>query len=178
VQFLIRSAEVFPEKTAVIYGENRYTYKEFYARVNRLADALKKQGIGVDDKVAFLCPNITPMLEAQYVVPMIGAVLVSINIRLSSKEIVYIINHSDSKAIFVDTEFAKSIQPVLSELENVKFFVNICDGVDVRPLSGTDYESLLATGSPDPKPVAVENERQTSTINYTSGTTGLPKGVM
>jgi acyl-CoA synthetase (AMP-forming)/AMP-acid ligase II len=178
VQFLIRSANVYPDKTAVIHGKSRYTYKEFYARVNRLADALKKQGIGVDDKVAFLCPNIPPMLEAHYAVPMIGAVLVSINIRLSSKEIAYIINHSDSKAVFVDSEFAKSIQPVISELDNVKFFVNICDGVDDKPLAGTDYESFLASGSPDPMPVAVDSERQVATINYTSGTTGLPKGVM
>ncbi len=178
VQFLIRSSAVYPGKTAVIYGKSRYTYKEFYTRVNRLADSLKKQGIGVGDKVAFLCPNIPPMLEAHYAVLMIGAVLVSINIRLSPKEISYIINHSDAKAVFADSELAKSIEPVISELDNVHFFVNICDGVADKPLSGTDYESFLAAGSPDPMPIAVENERQAATINYTSGTTGLPKGVM
>ena len=74
VQFLIRSANVYPDKTAVVYGDTRYTYSEFYARVNRLADALKKQGIGPDDKVAFLCPNTPPMLEAHNAVPMIGAI--------------------------------------------------------------------------------------------------------
>jgi fatty-acyl-CoA synthase len=169
---------VYPEKTAVIYGKSRYTYKEFYNRVNRLADSLKKQGIGVGDKVAFLCPNIPPMLEAHYAVPMIGAVLVSVNIRLSSKEISYIINHSDAKAVFVDSELAGSIQPVLSELDKVDFFVNICDVNENKPLSGTDYESFLASGSPETMPVSVDNERQAITINYTSGTTGLPKGVM
>ncbi len=178
VQFLIRSANVYPDKTAVIYGNSRYSYKDFYARVNRLADALKKKGIGIDDKVAFLCPNIPPMLEAHYAVPMIGAVLVSINIRLSPKEIAYIINHSDAKAVFIDAEFAKSVQPILSELDKVGFFVNICDGTDDMPMEGTDYESFLATGAPDPIPVAVDSERQVATINYTSGTTGLPKGVM
>ncbi len=178
VQFLIRSANVYPDKTAVIYGNSRCTYKEFYARVNRLADALKKKGIGVDDKVAFLCPNIPPMLEAHYAVPMIGAVLVSINIRLSPKEIAYIINHSDAKAVFVDSEFAKAVQPALAELDQVDFFVNICDVSEDKPLPGTDYESFLASGSPDPMPVTVEDERQVATINYTSGTTGQPKGVM
>ena len=175
VQFLIRSANVYPDKTAVVYGDTRYTYSEFYARVNRLADALKKQGIGLDDKVAFLCPNIPPMLEAHSAVPMIGAVLVSINIRLSPSEISYIINHSDAKAVFVDTEFAKSVQPILKELNQVKFFVNICDGTDERPLPGTDYEDFLATGSPEPMPVAVENERQVATINYTAARLGCRK---
>jgi fatty-acyl-CoA synthase len=178
VQFLLRSASVYPEKTAVVYGNTRYTYSEFYARINRFADALKKQGIGKDDKVAFLCPNIPPMLEAHYAVPMIGAVLVSINIRLAPSEIAYIVNHSDTKALFVDAEFAKSVEPVLEELQGVKFFVNICDGTDAKPLPGTDYESFLATGSPEPAPIAVEDERQVLAINYTSGTTGKPKGVM
>ena len=178
VKFLTRSAEVYPEKVAVIYGDTRRTYLEFYERVNRFADALMKKGIGKDDKVAFLCPNTPPMLEAHYAVPMIGAVLVSVNIRLSSNEVAYIINHSDAKAVFVDNEFAGIIQPILDQLEKVKFFVNICDKSNDQPLPGTEYESFLGTGSPDPVPVAVQNERDIATINYTSGTTGLPKGVM
>ena len=106
VNFLIRSAEVYPDKEAVVHGDKRYTYKEFYHRVNRLAGALVKKGIGKGDKVAFLCPNTPHTLEAHNAVPMIGAALVAINIRLSSREIAYIINHSDAKALFVDNEFA------------------------------------------------------------------------
>ena len=178
VKFLVRSAMVFPVKEAVIYGDQRRTYKEFYERVNRLASALKKRGIGKGDKVAFICPNTPPMLEAHYAVPMIGAALVSINIRLSAGEIAYIINHSDSKAVFVDNEFAGLVSKNLAELTKVKTVVNICDISPDTPLDGTDYESFLAEGSPDPVFIDVDDERQVATINYTSGTTGLPKGVM
>jgi fatty-acyl-CoA synthase len=98
VTFLVRSAEVYPDKVAVVHGDKRYTYRQFRERVNRLANALISRGIGKGDKVAFLCPNIPPMLEAHNAVPMIGAALVSINTRLSSGEIEYIVNHSDTKA--------------------------------------------------------------------------------
>ena len=178
VKFLARSAAVYPEKTAVVHGHTRYTYRQFQERVHRLADALQKRGIGRGDKVAFVCPNTPPMLEAHYAVPMIGAALVSINIRLSAKEVAYIINHSDSRAVFVDNEFAGLIQPIADQLEKVKFYVNICDVSSEQPLKGPDYDTFLETGSADPVSVAVEDERAVATINYTSGTTGLPKGVM
>jgi acyl-CoA synthetase (AMP-forming)/AMP-acid ligase II len=178
VNFIFRSAAVYPEKVAVVYGDTRYTYLEFCRRINRLADALKKNGIRKGDKVAFLCPNIPPMLEAHYAVPMIGAALVSINIRLSANEVAYIIDHSEAKAVFVDNEFAGIVQSVQDRLKNVKLFVNICDVRNERPLAGPDYESFLKTGSSDEVPFEVENERDIATINYTSGTTGLPKGVM
>ncbi len=178
VHFIRRSAEVFDDKIAVIYGEKRYSYREFYQRVNRLASALKAMGIQKGDKVAFICPNTPPTLEAHYAVPMIGAALVTINIRLSAGEISYIINHSDARAVFVDNEFANLITPVQSELSQVETFVNICDVSDERPLDGPEYEEFLNSGAPDPLPVEVDDEYQVATINYTSGTTGKPKGVM
>jgi len=118
------------------------------------------------------------MLEAHYAVPMIGAALVSVNIRLSSNEVAYIINHSDSKAVFVDNEFSGLVTPIVGELTQVKTFVNICDISDEKPLDGVEYEEFLNTGSEEPVDIVVEDEYQLATINYTSGTTGLPKGVM
>ncbi|MFZ0927458.1 MAG: acyl--CoA ligase family protein [Syntrophobacteraceae bacterium] len=178
VNFLSRSASIFADKVAVVYEDKRYTYQEFYNRVNRLADALRKVGIGKDDKVAFMCPNIPAMLEAHYAVPMIGAALVSINIRLSSREVGYIINHSDSKVILVDNEFAHVIKSIMKDLTNITTVVNICDVSDEMPLTGMEYEQFLQTGSDAPIEPVVEDEYQLATINYTSGTTGLPKGVM
>jgi fatty-acyl-CoA synthase len=179
--FLDRSAFVFREKTAVVYGQQRTPYPEFAARVNQLAHALRDWGLGRGERVAFLCPNIPPLLEAHFAVPLAGGVLVAINTRLSSAEIQYILNHSESRLLFVDTELAALIAPIRESLEMVQVIVNIVDqeaGAPGEPLPGPDYEAFLAGGSTEALPFWLEDENETISINYTSGTTGQPKGVM
>lgn len=176
VDFLHRSVLVYPDRIAVIHGEKRCTYREFYARVNRLATALQRVGVEPGDKVAFICPNIPPMLEAHYAVPLIGAALVSVNIRLSPGEVSYIIDHSDAKCVFVDTEFSGLVDR--DALGKVERFVNIRDTEAPAILEGEEYEQFLASGSPKPVAPAITDEDQLIAINYTSGTTGKPKGVM
>ncbi len=171
VSFLQRSACVFPDKVAVVHGARRYTYRQFEERVNRLASALRGAGMNRHDRVAFLCPNIPAMLEAHYAVPAAGGVLVAINTRLSSDEIGYILTHSGSRVLFVDAELEPLVKPLrLSGLEVVR--------VDDTGAPGDPYEDFLAGGSPGPVESWLEDEEETIAINYTSGTTGRPKGVM
>jgi fatty-acyl-CoA synthase len=171
VSFLTRSAYVFPDKTAVVHGRRRYTYRQLAERVNRLASALRTAGMGKHDRVAFICPNIPAMLEAHYGVPAAGGVLVAINTRLSSDEIGYILQHSGAKFLFVDAELEGLIKPLdLKGLRIVR--------VDDTGAAGDPYEDFLAGGSPEPVESWLEDEEETIAINYTSGTTGRPKGVM
>src|SRR5688500_11861797 len=125
LRFLQRSAAVFRTKPAVIYEQKSYTYPEMEARVHRLASALRGIGIAKGDRVACLLPNIPPMLEAHFAVPLSGAILVAINTRLSCGEIAYVLNHSGAKALIVDTELAPLVQPVLDQLETVETIVSV-----------------------------------------------------
>ncbi|MCC6154942.1 MAG: long-chain-fatty-acid--CoA ligase [Candidatus Hydrogenedentes bacterium] len=176
--FIERSAAVYPNKIAVVHGEKRYTYRAFGTRVNRLASALRGAGLKKDDRVAFLCANTPPMLEAHFGVPLAGGVLVCINTRLAPNEIKYILNHSGATFLFVDTEFTNIIKPILGQLETVKHIVNCADLPDCERLEGPEYEDFIANGSPDPAPWVIEDEMDSISINYTSGTTGMPKGVL
>ncbi len=171
VSFLERSSAVFPDKTAVVHGPRRYTYRQLQERANRLASGLRRAGLRRHDRVAFLCPNIPAMLEAHYGIPAAGGILVAINIRLSTDEIGYILQHSGARFLFVDAELESLVKPLdLAGLRVVR--------VDDTGAAGDPYEDFLATGAPEPVPGWLEDEEETIAINYTSGTTGRPKGVM
>ncbi len=175
--FLERAASVYANKPAVIYRDRVHTYAEFHQRTRRLAAALRQAGIGKGDRVAILAPNIPAMLEASFAPLEIGAALVTLNIRLSSREIAYVLNHSGAKLLLFDTGFAGIVRGLASETTAVESYVQI---VDTEPrcddLDGQDYETFLADAKELSPPTPI-SELDTITINYTSGTTGFPKGV-
>ncbi|MBW1786048.1 MAG: long-chain-fatty-acid--CoA ligase [Deltaproteobacteria bacterium] len=175
--FLERSARVFGDREAVVYGERRYSYAEMYRRVNRFASALRRAAIGKDDRVAFLTPNVPAFLEAHYAVPLSGGVLVPINIRLSPREVDFILDHSEPEIIFVDPEFTSLVEASLERRPSLKI-VNVPDGEGGKGLDGPDFESFLDAGDDEPLEWSEGNEDDLISINYTSGTTGQPKGVM
>src|SRR5688500_10030553 len=146
LRFLQRSADVFRQKPAVVYGERSWTYPELNERVHRLASALRGAGIERGDRVAYLVPNIPPLLEAHFGVLLAGGVLVAINTRLSGPEIVYILNHSGAKILVVDTELARLVEPVLGKLEHVETIVSVEDVPGGVRLPGPEYEAFLAGG--------------------------------
>jgi len=171
VSFLERSTLIFPNKIAVVHGERHYTYREFAERVYRLASHLRGIGLQKHDRVAFLSPNTPPLLEAHFAVPAAGGILVAINTRLNSREIGYILQHSGSTILFVDDELYHLVEPLdLSGLHVVR----------VADTGSADdpYEQFLAGGAPEPLVSWLADEEETICINYTSGTTGNPKGVM
>ena len=178
LSFLDRSTFVYPNKGAITYGDQKYTYAQFYERVKRLAGALRQAGVEKGDRVAFFLPNVPPMLEGHYGPLWIGAVLVAINYRLSSREISYILNHSGAKVLVFDSEFTPTVRALKNEVPGVSTFVQV---VDTAPraeyIPGSDYESFLASATPEDNRVELDSELDTITINYTSGTTGMPKGV-
>ena len=178
LRFLERSTAVFRDKIAVVHGDLQYTYAEFGKRVNRLASALRDGGVERGDRVAFLCPNIPPLLEAHFGVPLAGAALVAINVRLSPNEVAYIINHSGAKYLFVDSALASTLKPVRDQLKTVETIININDAPGDSHVDGQDYEAFLDGQNSDPLPWLIEDEEEMISINYTSGTTGKPKGVM
>jgi fatty-acyl-CoA synthase len=171
LSFLKRSAFIFPDKIAVVHGARRYSYRVFEDRIHRLASQLRKYGFQKHDRVAFLCPNIPALLEAHFAIPMAGGILVAINTRLNSEEIGYILDHSASKFLFVD----KELYPILESL-NMKGIQTIV--VNDTGEADDPYEQFLAEGNPEPIENWLKNEEEPIALNYTSGTTGRPKGVI
>ena len=176
--FLERSAVVFADKTAVRYGDRQWSYAELRRRAHRLAGALRNAGVQPGDRVACLLPNTPPLLEAHFGVPLAGAVLVAVNTRLKGAEIAYILDHSEAKILIVDSELASVISPFVAQLGSTKKFVIVRDTQPESLLQGEDYEEFLSRGREEFEDFRLHEENDVISVNYTSGTTGRPKGVM
>jgi fatty-acyl-CoA synthase len=180
IGFLLRSASVYPDRLAVAYGERRYSWREALERCRRLAAALRARGVGRGDTVAVMAPNIPETFEAHFGVPMAGAVLNALNIRLDPTTIAFILQHGEAKVLITDTEFAPVIKQALDQLERKPLVIDIADamGPGGNLLGEMDYEAFLATGEPAFSEMTPKDEWEAITLNYTSGTTGNPKGVV
>jgi len=180
LSFLPKAAATYPEHVSVIDGETRYTWAETYARCRRLASALARRGIGAGDTVAVMAPNVTAAFEATFGVPMLGAVLNALNYRLSPGEIGFILNHGEAKVLITDTEFAATIEGALAHVDNPPLVIDIDDPAvpDGKLLGEMDYEAFLETGDPEFAWGYPDDEWKAISLNYTSGTTGNPKGVV
>jgi fatty-acyl-CoA synthase len=181
--FLTRAAQVHPNKPAVIHGDTVITYGEFHERCCRLAGALAKAGVGKGDTVAVLAGNVPATLEAHYGVPMLGAVLNAMNFRLDAATVAFCLAHGEAKVFIVDREFAETAQKALQQVERKPVVVEIDDGTaNYAPgtphVSGIEYEAFLRDGDPDYPWHPPADEWQAISLNYTSGTTGNPKGVV
>ena len=180
IGFLLRSAAVYPGRLAVAYGERRYSWREALERSRRLAGALAAGGVGRGDTVALIAPNLPEAFEAHFGVPMAGAVLNALNIRLDPDTIAFILRHGEAKVLITDTEFSPVIKEALAQLDAKPVVIDIADmaGPGGERLGEMDYEAFLAAGDPDFAEVTPEHEWEAIALNYTSGTTGNPKGVV
>jgi fatty-acyl-CoA synthase len=185
LSFLERSAHVWPGKVAVIYGRRRLTYAEFAAEAARVAGALRASGVGPGDRVAYLMPNLPEMLVAHFAVPLAGGVLVAINTRLAAEEVSYILRHSGAKVVVAD---AALLPVAVAAVDSAGTAAQIVVATDAEagPTSAglaagsqlVSYSEFLATQAGDPLPWSVPDDLAPIAINYTSGTTGVPKGVI
>ena len=181
LSFLERAALVYPDHIAIIHGPLRRTYRDFYARSKKLASALAKRGIGKGDTVAVMLANTPAMLECHYGVPMTGAVLNTLNTRLDPAIIAFSLDHGEAKVLITDREFAKTMKPALAECKVKPIIIDYDDpefSGDGEMLGEMEYEQFIASGSVDYERAAPDDEWDAIALNYTSGTTGNPKGVV
>ena len=180
LSFLRRAAEVFPDRPAVIHGAEQRTWRETFARCRRLGSALASRGIKKGDTVAVMAPNVPALFEAHFGVPACGAVLNALNIRLDAEIIAFILGHAEARVLITDGEFAPVISEALAKLDDRPLVVDIDDpqAAAGERLGELTYEELLAEGDPDAPWTLPEDERNAISLNYTSGTTGNPKGVV
>src|SRR6266851_5785365 len=176
LEFARRARRLYADREAVVDGDRRWTYSEFFGRCDRWSSALQSMGIRQGDRVAYIAPNTHALLEAYYAVPQIGAVLVPINYRLTPEDFVYIINHSGSSVVCADADYLDAVDSIRDQLTGVRHFVAFVAFGGARD-GWLDYEAAVAAASPDFTRADVD-ERDLLTINYTSGTTARPKGVM
>ncbi len=171
LSFIARAALVYPEQLALVHGERRQTWEETYSRCRRLASALAQRGVGRGDTVAVMAPNTPPIFEAHYGVPMLGAVLNALNVRLDARAIAFMLRHGGARVLITDREFSPVIAEALAALDDP-----LGEGGEL--LGETDYEQFLAGGDPGFDWSLPDDEWRAISLNYTSGTTGDPKGVV
>jgi len=181
VAFLARADEIYPDRIAAIHGETRLTYARLHERARRLASALAKKGVKRGDVVSAMLPNVPAMLEAHYAVPGLGAVLNTINTRLDADTVGYILEHSEAKAFLTDRVFASVVGPALEKLKKRPLVIDVDDPLYSGPgerLGALEYEAFLKSGDAGFALKPPQNESDPIALNYTSGTTGRPKGVV
>ncbi len=180
LSFLARTAEVYPDRVAIIHGEYETTWRETYRRCRRLASALARRGIGVGDTVAVMAPNVPGIFEAHFGVPMCGAVLNTLNTRLDAEALAFMLNHGEAKALLTDRESSPAIAAALRLVNHKMLVIDLDDShaIGGQLLGEMDYETFLQTGDEAFAWQLPQDEWNAIALSYTSGTTGNPKGVV